>query len=94
MKKKLLSALLCAVMVASMLVGCGAKEDTASVYYLNFKPEQDEQWQAVAKAYTEETGIPVTVLTAASGNYETTLKSEIANSSLANSETTAEPVKS
>ena len=78
MKKKLLSALLCAVMVASMLVGCGAKEDTASVYYLNFKPEQDEQWQAVAKAYTEETGIPVTVLTAASGNYETTLKSEIA----------------
>ena len=78
MKKKLISALLCAVMVASMLVGCGAKEDTASVYYLNFKPEQDEQWQAVAKAYTEETGIPVTVLTAASGNYETTLKSEIA----------------
>jgi len=78
MKKKLISALLCAVMVASMLVGCGAKEDTASVYYLNFKPEQDEQWQAVAKAYTEETGVPVTVLTAASGNYETTLKSEIA----------------
>ncbi len=78
MKKKLISALLCAVMVVSMVAGCGAKEDTASVYYLNFKPEQDEQWQAVAKAYTEETGVPVTVLTAASGNYETTLKSEIA----------------
>lgn len=36
-----------------------------SVYYLNFKPEQDEQWQDLAKAYTEETGVPVTVVTAA-----------------------------
>ena len=26
-----------------------------SVYYLNFKPEQDEQWQALAKSYTEQT---------------------------------------
>ena len=46
-----------------------------SVYYLNFKPEQDQQWQDLAKAYTEETGVPVTVVTAASGNYETTLMS-------------------
>ncbi|MDD4076130.1 MAG: ABC transporter substrate-binding protein [Eubacteriales bacterium] len=49
-----------------------------SVYYLNFKPEQDEQWQGLAKLYTEQTGVPVTVVTAASGTYETTLKSEIA----------------
>lgn len=49
-----------------------------AVYYLNFKPEQDEQWQALAETYTAETGVPVTVLTAASGQYETTLKSEIA----------------
>ena len=41
------------------------------VYYLNFKPEQDQQWQDLAKAYTDETGVPVTVVTAASGNYET-----------------------
>ena len=56
-----------------------AKESTTAgdgkVYYLNFKPEQDAQWQELAKLYTEETGVPVTVLTAASGNYETTLKS-------------------
>ncbi len=50
------------------------------VYYLNFKPEQDEQWQAIAAQYTQETGVPVTVVTAASGNYETTLMSEIAKS--------------
>ena len=41
-----------------------------SVYYLNFKPEADEQWQELAEQYTDETGVPVTVLTAASGEYE------------------------
>ena len=51
-----------------------------SVYYLNFKPEQDEAWQNLAKKYTEETGVPVTVVTAASGQYETTLMSEMAKS--------------
>lgn len=111
MKKKLLSALLSAAMVASLLIGCGAKEaetpaaeapaaeetveeeatvetteeateevaaGEGQVYYLNFKPEQDEQWQALAKSYTEQTGVPVTVVTAASGTYEETLTAEIA----------------
>ena len=50
------------------------------VYYLNFKPEADEAWQNLAAAYTEETGVPVTVVTAASGEYETTLMSEMAKS--------------
>ena len=50
------------------------------VYYLNFKPEQDEAWQKLAAKYTEETGFPVTVVTAASGQYETTLMSEMAKS--------------
>ncbi len=50
------------------------------VYYLNFKPEQDEAWQKLAATYTEETGVPVTVVTAASGQYETTLMSEMAKS--------------
>ena len=52
----------------------------ASVYYLNFKPEQDAQWQDLAKVYTEKTGVPVTVVTAASGQYETTLMSEMEKS--------------
>ena len=50
---------------------------TGAVYYLNFKPEQDEAWQNLAKAYTEETGVPVTVVTAASGTYEETLMAEM-----------------
>jgi len=77
MKKKVLSLVLALAMVVAMFAGCGAKEDTASVYYLNFKPEQDEDWQELAKAYTEATGIEVTVVTAASGTYETTLMGEM-----------------
>ena len=34
---------------------------SGKVYYLNFKPEQDQAWQDLAKVYTEETGVPVTV---------------------------------
>ena len=73
--KKFLAMLLALVMALS-LVACGEKKDdtkteggdtaTGKVYYLNFKPEQDQDWQDLAKAYTEETGVPVTVQTAAS----------------------------
>ena len=74
-----------ALMAATSLVGCGgnssssdsgSKSDGAkkgSVYYLNFKPEQDKDWQALAAKYTEETGVKVTVETAAEGTYESTL---------------------
>ena len=57
-----------------------ASAEGGSVYYLNFKPEQDEQWQQLAATYTNETGVPVTVVTAASGEYETTLMSEMGKS--------------
>ena len=83
-------AMLLALVMALSLVACGEKKGdantegdgasaaTGKVYYLNFKPEQDQAWQDLAKAYTEETGVPVTVLTAASGTYEEKLTSEIA----------------
>lgn len=76
MLKKILALTLALLMIVPLFAACG-KEDTASVYFLNFKPEQDEQWKALAKTYTEKTGIPVTVLTAASGQYEQTLTSEM-----------------
>ena len=50
---------------------------TGSVYYLNFKPESDAAWQEIAKTYTEQTGVPVKVVTAASGQYDTTLTAEL-----------------
>ena len=49
-----------------------------AVYYLNFKPEQAEQWKDLAREYSDETGVPVTIETAASGTYESSLKSEMA----------------
>ena len=52
-----------------------------SVYYLNFKPEADAAWQELAKTYTEQTGVPVKVVTAASGEYDTTLTAEMDKSS-------------
>ena len=67
----------------------GSKADDASVadlpgdpkagkvYYLQFKPEQGDAWKALAEKYTKETGIPVTVVTAAEGTYETTLATEM-----------------
>ncbi|MDD3336435.1 MAG: ABC transporter substrate-binding protein [Eubacteriales bacterium] len=48
-----------------------------TVYYLNFKPEQAAQWEELARQYQAKTGALVTVVTAASGNYETTLRSEM-----------------
>ena len=48
------------------------------MYYLNFKPEQADQWTELAEQYTDETGVDVEVQTAASGTYESTLKSEMA----------------
>lgn len=127
MKKKLLSAVLSAAMLATVLTGCGGNdssqtqapaadtktennaqtqaddtkteetktedtkaEDTQAdagaasgsgkVYYLNFKPEQAGDWEELAAKYTAETGVEVVVQTAASGTYESTLKSEMAKS--------------
>ncbi len=74
--KKIIALALAAVLCLALATACA----DASVYYLNFKPEQDAQWQELAKVYTEKTGVPVTVVTAASGTYETTLMSEIEKS--------------
>ncbi len=80
------------LMTATVFAGCGGTENSSSgasgssaagdaskgkVYYLNFKPEQDKDWQNLAKKYTEETGIDVTVKTAAEGTYESTLTAEM-----------------
>lgn len=50
------------------------------LYYLNFKPEIAEIYDEIAKVYKEETGVTLKVVTAASGTYEQTLKSEIEKS--------------
>ena len=89
--KKILALILCLAMVFA-LAACGEKpaaetkgeENGAaagSVYWLNFKPESDEVLQKVAELYTSKTGVPVKVVTAASGTYSQTLTSEMDKSS-------------
>lgn len=60
--------------------GGGDAAAEGQVYYLNFKPEQADAWVALGEAYEQETGVPVTVQTAASGTYASVLKSEMAKS--------------
>ena len=96
MKKRVFATLLSATLAATLLAGCGssssgetkaASDDgasssaTGSVYYLDFKPEADAAWQELATLYTEQTGVPVKVVTAASGDYENTLTTEMGKSS-------------
>ena len=80
--KKIAALGLSATMAMGMLPATlvSADEATGTVYYLNFKPEQADQWKDLAEKYTEETGVQVDVVTAASGTYESTLKSEMAKS--------------
>ena len=65
---------------ASSEASAGATSSGGSVYYLNFKPEADAAWQELAAAYTEQTGVNVQVVTAASGTYSDTLTAEMGKS--------------
>lgn len=82
--KRILSLVLALCLVLVLFAGCGENtsgdKETAKgkVYFLNFKPEQSQQWEDIASRYSESTGVDVTVVTAASDTYESTLKSEIA----------------
>ena len=64
-RKRLLALVLAAAMAGSLVTGCGSsgsdgKEGSGSsssggtgkVYYLNFKPEQADQWVELAQTYT------------------------------------------
>ena len=84
--KKLIALGIAVSMSLSVLAGCGAdtKEDSqggdskkGSVYFLNFKSELSAEWEEVAGTFTKETGIDMKVVTAGSGTYEQTLKSEL-----------------
>ena len=88
--KKLIAMLLALALVFG-LVACGGKTEEkapeaaapaekkaeGSVYWLNFKPESDEALKELGAMYEAETGVPVKVVTAASGTYEQTLTSQI-----------------
>lgn len=55
----------------------GGDSAKGRVYWLNFKPELDETALSLAETYTNKTGVPVKVVTAAAGSYEQQLTSEL-----------------
>ena len=75
--KKFLALALALVMVLALAVPSAFAAKEGSVYWLNFKPESDEALQEIAKLYTEQTGVKVKVVTAASGTYSQTLTAEM-----------------
>lgn len=68
------------ICLSSCAMNTSNTDKNGKVYYLNFKPEQESAWKDLAKKYTDQTGVSVTILTAASGEYESTLTSEISKS--------------
>ena len=54
--KKIIALTLVLILAVGLFAGCKSS-DKGSVYFLNFKPEADSAWQALAKTYTEKTGV-------------------------------------
>ncbi len=87
--KKIVGVSMATLMAASVLAGCqpsastdptdpsSGEQTVDEIYFLNFKPESADQYAAIAAKYKEETGVTVKVETAASGQYEQTLMSEV-----------------
>ncbi|MBE6944499.1 MAG: carbohydrate ABC transporter substrate-binding protein [Ruminococcaceae bacterium] len=78
--KKIIALLLACLMVMCLFAGCNNNTPSAeggSVYYLNFKPEAEQAWLDLAATYTEQTGVEVKIVTAASGSYSDTLTAEM-----------------
>ena len=79
----MLTALLlsfCMVTLAGCMGTNNTETEEQTIYYFNFKPEIAEVFEEIAKTYKDEKGVNVKVVTAASGTYEQTLKSEMAKS--------------
>ncbi len=81
MKKTLSIILIIALALSSAFAGGASESNANEVYFLNFKPEiADVYTDIVAPAFEEETGLSLRVVTAASNQYQTTLRSEMAKS--------------
>ncbi len=78
LKNSLKGVAVAVVAAACLFASCGSKKTSATVRYLNFKPEVAEVYQELAAAYEKETGVKVIVETAANNSYESTLMSKMA----------------
>ena len=91
MFKKIVSLTLTILIFATVFSACSksatSNENTDAgndqqtvkeIRYLNFKPEIAEVYERISQEYQKETGIRLTVETAASGTYESTLTARMA----------------
>lgn len=81
--KRILTLILTALLAVSLFASgsSDSKSSSGDVYYLNFKPEVAEVYtNDVVPAFEAATGIKLKVVTAASNQYEATLRSEISKS--------------
>ena len=73
--------LILTLIVSAMALWAGGASEKSEVYYLNYKAvAADIYTDSVAPKFEEETGISLKVITAASNQYDQTLKSELAKS--------------
>ncbi len=85
--RKFISMLLAISLFSTVFTACKREEQenpseqnnekTATVRFLNFKPEVADVYDDIAESYKEETGNNLVVETAASGNYEQTLTAKM-----------------
>lgn len=81
--KRILILSLCVCLLGCSFAGCETDDSNSSgdslerVYYFNSNPEYAEDWERLSKAYNEETGVEVMVVSSASDTYESTLKNEM-----------------
>lgn len=72
--------ILSVVLLTVVSLSSCAKNDEGKVYYLNFKPEADADWNRLANIYTQQTGVKVKIVTAAAGDYTNTLNAQMGKS--------------
>lgn len=92
MFKKLISVFAAVLVTCGIFAACNGNKPTTEdntgsnaakvkeIRYLNFKPEIAEVYERISEAYEKSSGIKLTVETAASGTYESTLTARMSTS--------------
>lgn len=75
--KKILAFITAVMLLLTCLPAASFADSTPTVRWLNVKQEIAGQMEALAKLYTEKTGVNVIVETAVSGTYYTTLNARL-----------------
>ncbi len=86
--KKIIALVMVLAMIACLFAGCKG-DSKGSEYDLNIEHKIDTALQELAKTYTEKTGVEVKIVTAASGDYNKTLTSNIGDVTIFNIGNTA-----